>query len=187
MLSSTQTTYSVKLSTALSDAEIRTILDSWDVEDWKEMESVEFRKRFENSEFHLLTDSGSNMLSIARINFKFKVKINEIVYPIAELVGFVAIEILKEYGKTLLDFVKENLISREIEAIGFCRDKYSVYYESSGFKLFYNKVKFLRERKDNSWFTPTEDDDIVSLTLKNNTIQLFESLNNENLAYLIFE
>jgi hypothetical protein len=48
-------------------------------------------------------------------------------------------------------------------------------------------VKFLRERKDNSWFTPTEDDDIVSLTLKNNTIQLFESLNNENLAYLIFE
>ena len=106
MLSSTQTTYSVKLSTALSDAEIRTILDSWDVEDWKEMESVEFRKRFENSEFHLLTDSGSNMLSVARINFRFNVKINEIVYPIAELVGFVAIEILKDYGKTLLNFDK---------------------------------------------------------------------------------
>src|SRR5882762_11920358 len=98
MLSPTQTTYKVKLSAGLSDVEIKTILDNWDVADWKEMEADAFRKRFENSEFHLLTDAGSNMLSIARINFKFKVKIGERIYPIAELVGFVAIEILKGYG-----------------------------------------------------------------------------------------
>src|ERR1700681_3785704 len=146
--------YTVKKLYELSDSEIKTILENWDVADWKEMGADEFRKRFENSEFHLLTDSGLNMLSIARINFKFKVRIGEMVYPIAELVGFVTIVILKGYGKMLLDHIKENLNNRKIEAIGFCKNKNSVFYENSGFKVFYNKVKFLREKKDEKWFTP---------------------------------
>jgi hypothetical protein len=179
--------YTIKKSNELSDAEIKIILDNWEVAEWKEMKVDEFRQRFEHSEFHLLTDFESNMLSIARINFKFKVKVDEAIYPIAELVGFVAIEILKGYGKNLLGNIKENLVSRKIEAIGFCRNKNSAFYESSGFKVFYDKVKFLRERKDDQWFTPTEDDDIINLTLEENTIQLFENLNHKNPAYLIFE
>ena len=187
MLTQTQTTYAVKLSSTLSDAEIRIILDSWDVADWKEMKTDEFRQRFEKSEFHLLSDPDQKLQSVARINFKFKVKIGEVIYPIAELVGFVAIEILKGYGKILLGHIKENLTDRKIEAIGFCKNKSSAYYESCGLRIFYNAVKFLREKKDDQWFTPTEDDDIISLTLDDQTLGLFDKLSVENPAYLLFE
>ncbi len=187
MLTQTQTTYAVKQSSALSDAEIRTILESWDVADWKDMRTEEFRHRFETSEFHLLSGPDQQMLSIARINFKFKVKIGDVIYPIAELVGFVAIEILKGYGKILLGRIKENLQNRKIEAVGFCKNKSSTYYESCGLRIFYNAVKYLREKKDDEWFTPTEDDDIISLTLDNPAIALFEKLSDENPAYLLFE
>ena len=187
MLTQTQTTYAVKQSSALSDTEIRIILDSWDVPDWKEMKADEFRQRFDKSEFHLLSGPDQKLLSVARINFKFKVKIGEVVYPIAELVGFVAIEILKGYGKILLGHIKESLLSRKIEAVGFCKNKSSTYYESCGFRIFYNTVKYLRERKNDQWFTPTEDDDIISLTLDKPAIALFEKLSDEHPAYLLFE
>jgi hypothetical protein len=180
-------TYTIKRSADLLDTEIQTILDSWDVDEWKAMGSGAFRKRFEKSEFHLLFDPGNKMLSVARINFEFKVRMDELNYQMAELVGFLAIEILKGYGKILLGHLSENLKNRKIEAIGFCRNKYSLYYESSGFTIFYNKVKFLREKKNDEWFTPTEDDDIINLSLTENTIQLFEKLNDDSPAYLIFE
>ena len=179
--------YTIKNTGQLSDVEIKTILDNWDVPDWNDMKPEEFRSRFTKSEFHLLTDSASNLLSIARINFNFKVKIDETEYQIAELVGFVAVEILKGYGKILLEHVGDNLKKRNIEAIGFCKNKNSAFYESCGLKIFYNSVKFLREMKDGKCYTPTENDDIFSLTLSENTIHLFEKLNHDHLAYLIFE
>jgi hypothetical protein len=187
MLSTNDMAYTVKNPGQLSDAEIKTILDNWDVLDWNDMKPEEFKNRFRKSEFHLLTDPASNMLSIARINFNFKVKIDESEYQIAELVGFVAVEILKDYGKILLGRVGDNLKNRNIEAIGFCKNKNSTFYESCGLKIFYNSVKFLREMKDGKWFTPTEDDDIFSLTLSEGTIPLFEKLSHDHPAYLIFE
>jgi hypothetical protein len=187
MLSTKDMTYAVKSPVQLSDVEIKTILDNWDVPDWKDMGPEEFRNRFRKSEFHLLTGSVSNLLSIARINFHFKVKIDESEYQIAELAGFVAIEILKGYGKMLMEQIIDNLENRNIEAIGFCKNKNSTYYESCGLKIFYNSVKFLREMKDGKWFTPTEDDDIFSLTLTERTIPLFEKLSHDHPAYLIFE
>ena len=187
MLTTKDMAYAVKNPVQLSDAEIKTILDNWDVLDWNDMKPEEFKNRFRRSEFHLLTDSTSNLLSIARINFNFKVKIDESEYQIAELVGFVAVEILKGYGKILLDRVGDNLKNRNIEAIGFCKNKNSTFYESCGLKIFYNSVKFLREMKDGKWFTPTQDDDIFSLTLSESTIPLFEKLSHDHPAYLIFE
>ena len=187
MLSTKDMAHAVKNPGQLSDAEIKTILDNWDVPDWSDMKPEEFRNRFRKSEFHLLTDSVSNLLSIARINYNFKVKIDESEYQIAELVGFVAVEILKGYGKILLDLVGDNLKNRNIEAIGFCKNKNSAFYESCGLKIFYDSVKFLREMKDGKCYTPTEDDDIFSLTLSDNTIHLFEKLSHDRLAYLIFE
>ncbi len=77
MLSTKDMAYAVKNPGQLSDAEIKTILDNWDVPEWKDMQPEEFRNHFRKSEFHLLTDSASDMLSIARINFNFKVKIDE--------------------------------------------------------------------------------------------------------------
>ena len=187
MLSTTDMAYAVRNPDQLSDAEIKTILDNWDVPDWSDMKPEEFKSRFRKSEFHLLTDSASNLLSIARINFNFKVKIDNHEYKIAELVGFVAVEILKGYGKILLDRVGANLKYRNIEAIGFCKNKNSTFYENCGLRIFYNSVKFIREMKDGKWFTPTEDDDIFSLTLSESTIPLFEKLSHDHLAYLIFE
>jgi hypothetical protein len=187
MLTTKDMAYAVKNPGQLSDDEIKTILDNWDVLDWNDMKPEEFKNRFRRSEFHLLTDSTSNLLSIARINFNFKVKIDESEYQIAELVGFVAVEILKGYGKILLDRVSDNLKNRNIEAIGFCKNKNSTFYESCGLKIFYNSVKFLREMKDGKWFTPTQDDDIFSLTLSESTIPLFEKLSHDHPAYLIFE
>lgn len=187
MLTTKDMAYAVKNPGQLSDDEIKTILDNWDVLDWNDMKPEEFKNRFRRSEFHLLTDSTSNLLSIARINFNFKVKIDESEYQIAELVGFVAVEILKGYGKILLDSVGDNLKNRNIEAIGFCKNKNSTFYESCGLKIFYNSVKFLREMKDGKWFTPTQDDDIFSLTLSESTIPLFEKLSHDHPAYLIFE
>jgi hypothetical protein len=187
MLSTKDMAHAVKNPGQLSDAEIKTILDNWDVPDWNDMKPEEFRKRFSKSEFHLLTDSVSNMLSIARINFNFKVKFDEKEYQIAELVGFVAVEILKDYEKILLGRMGDHLKNRNIEVIGFCKNKNSAFYESCGLRIFYNSVKFLREMKNGKWFTPTEDDDIFSLTLSDNTVPLFEKLSHDHLAYLIFE
>ncbi len=187
MLSTKDMVYAVKNPGQLSDPEIKTILDNWDVPDWKDMQPEEFRNHFRKSEFHLLTDSVSNMLSVARINFNFKVKIDESEYQIAELVGFVAVEILKGYGEILLGFVGNNLKNRNIEAIGFCKNKNSTFYESCGLRIFYNSVQFIREMKDGKWFTPTEDDDIFSLTLSERTLPLFEKLSHDHPAYLIFE
>jgi hypothetical protein len=179
--------YSVKNPVDLSDEEIRNILDAWEVEEWKNMKPEEFRNRFIKSEFHLLTENSSRILSVARINFNFKVKIEETTYPIAELVGFVSVVILEGHGKTLLKNIAENLNQRQIEAIGFSRKRTAKFYESSGFKLLYDKVQFLRERKDDQWFTPTEDDHIISLSLTDSTLQLFENLSTQNPAYLLFE
>lgn len=187
MLSTKDIAYAVKIPGELSDDEIKTILDNWDVPDWSDMKPEEFRNRFGRSEFHLLTDPDSNLLSVARINFNFKLKIDEKEYQMAELVGFVAIEILKGYGKELLVCTSDNLRNRSIEAIGFCKNKNSAFYESCGLKIFYNSVKFLREMKDGQWFTPTEDDDIFSLTLSDSTILLLEKLSQDRPAYLIFE
>jgi hypothetical protein len=187
MLSTKDMTHSVKNPGQLSDVEIKTILDNWNVPEWSDMVPEEFKSRFKKSEFHILTGSASNMLSVARINFHFKVKFDDSVYQIAELVGFVAVEILKGYGKMLLERIIDNLESRNIEAIGFCKNKNSTYYESCGLRIFYNSVQFLREMKDGKWFTPTEDDDIFNLTLSDATIPLFEKLSHDHPAYLIFE
>jgi len=187
MLLTKDTRYSVKKPDELSDDEIKIILENWDVVEWNEMEPGEFRNKFKKSEFHLLTDPLSNMLSIARINFNFKVKIEEFEHQIAELAGFVTVEVLQGYGKVLLINLVDNLKNREIEAIGFCKKKNSAYYESCSLKLFYDTVKFLKEMRDGKWFTPTEDDDIFSLTLSDSSVLLFEKLSHTNPAYLIFE
>jgi hypothetical protein len=178
--------YTVKKPVQLSEGEIQTILKNWDVEEWNQLTAEEFRTRFEHSEFHLLNDDDSNLLSLARINFKFMVRIDEADYDIAELVGFITTEVLKGYGKILLGHISGNLKGRNIEAIGFCRRRTAPYYESAGFTVFRDKVKHLREKKDDAWFTPSEDDDIIALTLSESKMDLFSRLNDDRPAYLIF-
>ena len=179
-------THLIKSPDELSETEIQIILTNWDVEEWNQLTPEEFRKRFEHSEFHLLNAEDSSLLSVARINFKFKVSIDESVYDIAELVGFITVEVLKGYGKILLGLISENLKGRNIEAIGFCRRRTAPYYESAGFKVFRDKVKHLREKKGDDWLIPKEDDDIVALTLADDKIEIFENISDERPAYLLF-
>ncbi len=176
----------IKKPDELSESEIQVILTNWDVEEWKELSPEAFRKRFEESEFHLLNGEDSRLLSVARINFKFKVSIDESVYDIAELVGFITVEVLQGYGKILLGLISDNLKGRNIEAIGFCRRRTAPYYESAGFKVLRDKVKHLREKNGDDWLTPKEDDDIIALTLTTDRIELFENISDERPAYLLF-
>jgi hypothetical protein len=176
----------IKRPTELSESEIQIILTNWEVEEWKQLTPEEFRKRFEHSEFHLLNGEDSSLLSVARINFKFKVSIDESVYDIAELVGFITVEVLKGYGEMLLRNISDNLKERNIEAIGFCRRRTAPYYESAGFKVLRDKVKHLREKNGDVWLTPREDDDIIVLTLNTDRIELFENISDERPAFLLF-
>jgi N-acetylglutamate synthase-like GNAT family acetyltransferase len=128
----------------------------------------------------------AKLLSIARINYQFKVMVNEKEYDIGELVGLVSLEILKGHGKLLLSNIANNLAGRQIEAIGFCEKRNTAFYESAGFKVLLDKVKHLRERKDDQWFTPSEDDHIVAIALNDQTLQVFEQISDENPAYLYF-
>ncbi len=179
-------THLIKRPDELSASEIQIILINWEEEEWKQLTPEEFRKRFEDSEFHLLNGEDSSLLSVARINFRFKVSIRESVYDIAELVGFITVEVLKGYGKILLGLISDNLKERNIEAIGFCRRRTAPYYESAGFKVLRDKVKHLREKRGDDWQTPKEDDDIVALTLAEDKIELFENISDERPAYLLF-
>lgn len=171
----------------LGGEEIQIILQTWNVDEWIDMSEEAFRTRFKNSEFHLLNSKEANLLSVARINFEFKVRIDQQEYSIAELVGFVPVEILKGHGKVLLGHISANLKERKVEAIGFCRKRTRPYYESVGLKVLRDKVKHIRERRNDEWITPKEDDDIVVLTLEEPTIEIFEKLSDDLPAYLIFE
>ncbi|WP_165570241.1 hypothetical protein [Chryseobacterium sp. FH1] len=44
--------YSIKKSKDLSDKDIDLILKSWEIEDWLNLDSSDFKIKFENSEFH---------------------------------------------------------------------------------------------------------------------------------------
>jgi hypothetical protein len=179
-------THIIKRPDELAESDIQIILTNWEVDEWKQLTPEEFRKRFEDSEFHLLNGEDSRLLSVARINFRFKVSIHESVYDIAELVGFITVEVLKGYGKILLGLISDNLKERNIEAIGFCRRRTAPYYESAGFKVLRDKVKHLREKKGDDWFTPSEDDDIIAINLSEHRIELFEKISDERPAYLLF-
>ncbi|MBT1685464.1 hypothetical protein [Dawidia soli] len=64
--------YQILPAAALSAPTIRTILNLWQVDTWKAMDTKAFRKEFSRSEFHLLTDApGGALQCIARINQAF--------------------------------------------------------------------------------------------------------------------
>ena len=93
----------------------------------------------------------------------------------------------KDMDRDLLIRLIENLKTRNIEAVGFCRNKVSPFYANSGLRIFYYKVQFLREWRDNQWYVPVEDDDIISLNLSDEVISGIESLGEKTHAYLRFE
>ena len=178
--------YSVRPPRELSSRDIRIILEYWEIEEWKEMTTEEFNQKFASSEFHLLTDRFSNILCAARINFDFNVKIDDHIYPIAELVGLVAMEKKKGHGGQLMGEIRNHLNTRKIEAIGFCEKQLRPFYEKCNIPMLYGKAKWLREKEGDEWIAPT-DDDILNLTLSQAGRERLESLNATRLGYILLD
>lgn len=177
--------YKIRNATELSPSEIEIILEYWQVEEWKKMNTSEFKKKFTQSEFHFLTDEASNILALARINFDFKIQIQNELYAIAELVGLVAVVKMKGYGKKLIKNIQSSWKERNIEAIGFCEKQLRSFYEKCAITIMVDKAKQLRERESNQWIIPT-DDDILDVSLSRNSLSLLKDLSSTNIGYLIF-
>lgn len=175
--------YKIKQANQLLAKEIKTILSNWQIAEWSLLTSGQFKKKFEQSEFHILTASDRRPLALSRINFDFRFRIASESFQLAELVGFVSCEPKKGYGKSLLQFIKGNLTERNIEAIGFCEKQIRPFYTKSGISLLYNKAKYLREQENGEWISPS-DYDILDLTLSPKMRLLLKSLSSKKLAYI---
>ncbi len=176
--------YTIRKANELAAPEIGQILQYWEVSEWAGMDEDTFRHAFRDSEFHLLTDERSTLLALARINFDFCLEIAGVRYRFAEFVGFVAAEKRKGYGSELLSAITGNLRSRRIETIGFCESEVRGFYQKCRIYILYDQAKHLREFDQNQWIVPT-DDDILDLTLSEESRRLFAALDDRNLAYLV--
>jgi hypothetical protein len=179
------TNYTVKKATDLTEEEVNVILKSWEVEEWYSLSIEQFKEKFHHSEFHLLKDDESKILCLARLNFDFKIRIQDKIYEFAELVGLVATVRMRGYAKGLLEYMKDNLVARNIETIGFCEKPLRPFYEKCNITIIKDRAKLLREEEGDGWIIPS-DDDILVLNLSAESVNILMSLSSENPGYLIF-
>jgi len=175
--------YSIKRSKDLSDKEVELILKSWEIEDWFDLDFSSFKIKFENSEFHLL-EIENKIVSLARINFDFKLEIQKKLYSFTELVGLVSVEKTKGYGSFLLNEIVTNLKEREIETIGFCKKGLRPFYERNDIQILYGKGIFITEFDNNEWMD-SDDDDILIINTSKENINVLQNLNEQNKAILV--
>ena len=175
--------YSIKQAEELSDEEIKLILKSWEIDDWLNLDSLSFKMKFENSEFHFLKND-DRIVCLARINFDFKLEIQKNIYSLAELVGLVSVDKARGYGSFLLSKMVTNLSEREIESVGFCKKQLRPFYEKNNIKILYGKGVFITEFDNNQW-TDSDDDDILVINTSEENINILRSLNEQNKAILI--
>lgn len=180
------TYYKIYSAGNISEQHIHTILRLWDIADWNNLTAKEFRATFADSEFHVLMNDKEDMLSIARINFNFNIRVQECVYKFSEFVGFVAAQKGKGYGTALLTHLVKNLQERKIETIGFCDKNLRQFYKKANVKVLYDAAKYLREKTHDRWVTP-DDDDILCISLGEDTMKLLKSLSPKKLGYLVAE
>jgi len=179
--------YQIKTPAMLSESEIKTILQHWEIEQWLQFTSDEFRERFSDAEFHLLADQHSNILCVTRINLDFKIEINNRVCKLSELVGLVAIEKMKGHAKRLISEITGNLKNRGVECIGFCEKRLRPFYEKCGVSILYDQARYLEEKPFSEEFEPHTDDDILDINLSDSTRDLLLAINDKNTGYIVFE
>jgi len=175
--------YYVKKSNELLNKEIEVTLKFWELEDWYDLGFETFKEKFKKSEFHFLKID-ERIVSLARINFDFKFKIENNSYQFAEFAGFVSVEKNKGYGTILLEKTIENLKQKNIETIGFCEKDLRTFYEKTGTKILYDKANYFLEFDNNKW-TKSTDNDILILNASLKTIDLLQNLGESNTAFLI--
>ncbi len=177
-------TYQIKQATELSATEINWILHAWAVREWMDLQEAAFRQRFAQSEFHLLTGRPAPPLAVARINFDFRLRIEDRCYAFAELVGLVCTAPRQGHGSRLVGLLTGNLRERNVEALGFCEEPLRGFYRKCNVPMLYGQARHLRERDHDQWVAAT-DDDILDLTLSRESVTLLNSLNAQRLAYLL--
>ncbi|KMQ63192.1 hypothetical protein ACM46_14775 [Chryseobacterium angstadtii] len=178
--------YKIKRPEELTDFEITHILHLWEVPEWSEMTPSDFRNTFKNSEFHGLFGAEDEILSVMRLNFDFVLEISGKQFHFAEAVGLVSAQEKKGYGSQLVKGFKENMIQRDIEAIGFCFADLRPFYRQCDIDILEYKAKFIKEKNNNEWIS-SEDDDVLIFNAYGETIKLFTSLSPEKNAYLMIK
>ncbi|MBD0254439.1 MAG: GNAT family N-acetyltransferase, partial [Cytophagales bacterium] len=154
----------IKKASELTAPEIGLILHYWEIEEWAALSEAAFKDQFRHSEFHLLTGEGASLLALARLNFDFRLEIEGRQHQWAEFVGFVAAQPRRGYGSALLAALVASLQSRGIEALGFCEEPVRPFYEQCKVGILYDQARYLREKRDDWWGIPP-DDDILDLSL----------------------
>jgi len=176
--------YQIKKPDDLTDHEINHILSLWEIPEWNEMTPAYFRNFFKDSEFHMLSDSGNEILAVIRLNLDFTLEISGKRYSFAEAVGLVSAREKKGYGSQLVQLFKENLIERNIEAIGFCATGLRPFYQKCDIENLENRARAILENTKEGWIS-SEDDDILIFNASGETHELLRELGPENNAYLI--
>lgn len=176
--------YQIKETKDLIEAEIKHILNLWDISAWNTMKSTYFRSFFKDSEFHFLVDAHENILAVMRVNFDFTLKIADTAYIFAEAVGLVASHKKKGFGAALVKNFKENVIQRNLETIGFCHADLRSFYEKCDIEILHDKAKMIKESIGSEWVN-SEDDDILIFHTSQKTKELLKQLSVQNNAYLI--
>lgn len=176
--------YQIKKPDKLTDHETEHILNLWEVPEWKEMTPSGFRSFFKDSEFHMISDSGNEILAVIRLNLNFTLEISGKQYTIAEAVGLVSSQEKKGYGSQLVQLFQENLIERNIEAIGFCATGLRPFYQKCNIEILENRAKAILENTKDGWIS-SEDDDILIFNASGETKELLKELGPEKIAYLI--
>lgn len=176
--------YQIKVPDELTDYETEHILNLWEVPEWKEMTPAYFRNFFKDSEFHMLSGSGNEILAVIRLNLNFTLEISGKQYTFAEAVGLVSAREKKGYGSQLVQLFQENLIERNTEAIGFCAAGLRPFYQKCNIEILENSAKAILENTKDGWIS-SEDDDILIFNASGETKELLRELGPGKNAYLI--
>ena len=176
--------YDIRTAAELTEQEIAILLQYWNVEEWRNMTACTFRQRFMRSLFYLLSIGDTGLCCAARINFDFSIALPGRERSIAEMVGLVSLEKGTGHGRELLQRIYDTVNGQRIEVLGFCEKALRPFYEKSGIPVLYDKAKCLREKNNNNWVIP-DDDDILNLSLSPVSLQLIENLSMEQPGYIL--
>ncbi len=173
--------YIIKKASEISDVDIKTILNLWEIEAWKNMSSEDFRAYFQDAEFQFLLNEQSEILALLRLNSNFVLEIDHEKFQFIEMVGLVAAVKGQSYGSLLLQQLLRNAKENNRQIISFCESHLRNFYRKNDIEILENKAKFIQEFDHGVWQT-SEDDDILIINLNPENKYCLAQLNENNIA-----
>ncbi|WP_366143263.1 phosphoribosylanthranilate isomerase [Soonwooa sp.] len=173
--------YIIKKASEISDEDIKTILNLWEIEAWKNMSSQDFKTYFQDTEFQFLLNEQNEILALLRLNPNFVLEIDHEKFQFTEMVGLVAAVKGQSYGSVLLQRFAQNAKENNRQIISFCEAPLRNFYRRNNIEILKNKAKFIQEFDDGTWQT-SEDDDILIINLNPENKNSLAQLNENNIA-----